>query len=100
MAQAPEALTRWLQTRCVGIARFRGSQLRTSDACKPFCRLERAFPDGGWAVGVVVDALSQQSEAKAVQDTIDVRPLSQAYLRFIAPPHARPCRAVVPGRQR
>ena len=65
--------------------------------------LERAFPDGGWAVGVVVDALSQQSEAKAVQDTIDVRPLSQAYLRFICAASRAPVprsRTWAPARRR
>jgi hypothetical protein len=67
MGQPPEALTRWLQTRCVGVACFRSSGWRIcrrtgTDALRRR-RLERAFPDGGWAVGVVVDALSQQSEA-------------------------------------
>jgi len=78
--------------------------LRVTDATvsRWLRRLERAFPDGGWAVSVVVDALLQQSEAKAVQETIDVRCLVKLWFALLAPLTPRaPCSlTLAPARRR
>ena len=77
--------------------------LRVTDAIVCWLRrLERAFPDGGWAVSVVVDALLQQSEAKAVQETIDVRCLVKLWFALLAPLTPRaPCSlTLAPARRR
>jgi hypothetical protein len=35
--------------------------------------LERVFPNGGWAIGVVVESLAQLDSPSEVQSTVDVR---------------------------